>query len=59
MTSTGADYVFKPGYRLRPLSEVAAYIQANHHLPDIPSEAEVKAKGLRIDQMSADVLRCP
>jgi hypothetical protein len=32
-----SDYVFRPGYRLRPLSDVGAYIQTNGHLPDIPS----------------------
>ncbi len=43
VTNSGwSDYVFRPGYRLRPLSEVGAYIRAHHHLPDIPSEAEVK-----------------
>jgi hypothetical protein len=56
VTSTGADYVFRPGYRLQPLSEVAAYIQANHHLPDIPSEAEVKLQGMGVGAMEAKLL---
>ncbi|MGD0777470.1 MAG: hypothetical protein ABSC05_32150 [Candidatus Solibacter sp.] len=56
VTSTGADYVFQPGYRLQPLSEVAAYIQANHHLPGIPSEAEVKQKGMGVGEMEAKLL---
>jgi hypothetical protein len=51
-----ADYVFSPTYRLRPLSEVNAYIQANHHLPDVPSEAEVKEKGLSLNEMQAKLL---
>jgi hypothetical protein len=52
VTNTGwSDYVFRPGYRLRPLSEVNAYIQAHHHLPDIPSEAEVKAQGVSVGEM--------
>jgi hypothetical protein len=51
-----SDYVFQPGYRLQPLSEVNEYIQANHHLPDIPSEAEVKQKGLGLGQMQAKLL---
>src|SRR5208337_3101530 len=29
VSSTGADYVFKPDYRLSPLSEVATYIEQN------------------------------
>ncbi|MGA2501667.1 MAG: hypothetical protein ABSH20_28335 [Tepidisphaeraceae bacterium] len=56
MTSTGADYVFEPGYRLRPLSEVNAYIQANHHLPDIPSAEEVKQTGMGVGEMEAKLL---
>jgi hypothetical protein len=57
VTNTGwSDYVFQPGYRLRPLSEVGAYIQANHHLPDIPSEAEVKEKGVSVGEMQSKLL---
>jgi hypothetical protein len=51
-----SDYVFRPGYRLRPLSEVNAYIQAHHHLPDIPSETEVKAQGVSVGEMQAKLL---
>ena len=54
--STWPDYVFRPGYRLKPLSEVNAYIQQNHHLPDIPSEAEVKEKGVSVGEMQAKLL---
>jgi hypothetical protein len=56
VTSTGADYVFQPGYHLRPLSEVAKYIEANHHLPDIPSADEVKQKGMGVGEMEAKLL---
>jgi len=51
-----SDYVFQPGYRLRPLTEVADYIRANRHLPDIPSEAEVKEKGVSVGDMQAKLL---
>ena len=50
------DYVFQPGYRLRPLSEVNAFIQTNRHLPEIPSEAEVKEKGVSVGEMQAKLL---
>jgi hypothetical protein len=50
------DYVFRPGYHLRPLSEVSQYIQTNGHLPDIPTEAEVKAKGVSLGDMQAKLL---
>ena len=57
VTNTGwSDYVFQPGYRLRPLREIGAYIQANHHLPDIPSEAEVKEKGVSVGEMQSKLL---
>jgi hypothetical protein len=57
VVNTGwADYVFAPAYRLRPLREVAVYIQQNHHLPDIPSEAEVKEKGVSIGDMQSKLL---
>ncbi len=55
-TSLWSDYVFRPGYRLKPLSEVGAYIQENHHLPDMPSEAEVKEKGVNMGEMQAKLL---
>lgn len=51
-----ADYVFGPGYRVRPLTETAEYIKANHHLPDIPSAAEVKEKGLSVGDMESKLL---
>lgn len=57
VTITGwPDYVFRPGYRLRPLSEVSAYIQKHQHLPDIPTEAEVKEKGVSLGEMQAKLL---
>ena len=57
VTNNGwSDYVFQPSYRLRPLKEVASYIEANHHLPDIPSEAEVKEKGVSVADMQAKLL---
>jgi hypothetical protein len=51
-----SDYVFRPGYRLRPLSEVSAYIQANGHLPGIPTETEVKEKGVSLGEMQSKLL---
>ena len=57
VTNTGwPDYVFKPGYRLRPLGEVASYIRTHRHLPGIPSEAEVKEKGVSVGEMQARLL---
>jgi hypothetical protein len=56
VSQTGADYVFDPSYRLTPLSDVASYIKANHHLPDIPPAEEVKQKGVAVGEMEAKLL---
>jgi len=42
------DYVFKPQYNLLSLPEVKAYIDQNQHLPDMPSEQEVKDNGINL-----------
>jgi len=57
VTNTGwSDYVFKSGYRLRPLREIGEYIKGRHHLPDIPSEKEVRDKGINVGEMEAKLL---
>lgn len=52
LQSNWPDYVFKPTYYLRPLSDVKSYIDLNHHLPDMPSEKEVADKGLDLGEMN-------
>jgi hypothetical protein len=57
LVNTGwADYVFTADYRVKPLQEVAAFIERNHHLPGIPSEAEVKEKGVNLGEMQSKLL---
>lgn len=56
VSSTGADYVFQPNYPLRPLKDVAAFIEKNHHLPDIPSATEVQDKGMGLGEMQTKLL---
>ena len=51
-----SDYVFAPDYHLRSLKDTAAYIEQNHHLPDIPSAAEVKQKGVGVGEMESKLL---
>lgn len=48
-----ADYVFAPNYDLKPLDEVEEYIQANKHLPNIPSATELAKDGLNLGDMQA------
>lgn len=56
-TNTYADFVFKPGYKLASLSEVEAAIKTHGHLPDIPSEAEAKARGIDLAAMQVKLLQ--
>jgi hypothetical protein len=46
------DYVFKPAYTLPSLNEIKTYIDQNHHLPDMPSEAEVAKDGLNLGEIN-------
>ena len=59
LKSTGdwSDYVFDAGYRLKPLSEVAAYIKTNKHLPDVPSAEDVVREGIDMAKMDAKLLQ--
>jgi len=52
-----ADYVFADTYQLRPLSEVASYIEENHHLPDVPSAEEVAEHGYAQTEVNETLLR--
>lgn len=47
------DYVFKPTYLLRSLAEVNKYINKNHHLPEMPTEADVAKNGLNLGETNA------
>jgi hypothetical protein len=55
-TTGWSDYVFAPDYRLAPLSEVEAHIQAKGTLPGIPSAAEVAEHGVSVGDMQAKLL---
>lgn len=52
-----ADDVFEDGYRLKALSEVAAHIEAEGHLPDVPSAATVAEQGVSVGEMQSTLLR--
>jgi len=57
VTSTWADFVFEDNYKLPTLDEVEDFISKNKHLPGIPSEAEVKEKGVSIGSISSKLLQ--
>ena len=51
------DYVFEEDYKLASLEEVESYIKTNKHLMDIPSEAEVMAHGVSLNDMTKGLLK--
>lgn len=51
-----SDYVFEDDYKLKSLPETESFIKANKHLPDIPSEQEVKENGVNLGEMQAKLL---
>ncbi|WP_184550890.1 hypothetical protein [Mucilaginibacter sp. FT3.2] len=51
------DFVFRDDYRLPALADVKAFIDQNHHLPEIPSEAAVAKDGLNLGEMNKLLLK--
>jgi len=56
VTLTAPDYVFEPGYNMKSLEEVEAYVNQNYHLPGVPSRAEFKRDGIRLTELSFNLL---
>ncbi len=54
---TWSDFVFEDGYELISLEKVQKHIKEFGHLPGIPSEKEVTAKGIDLAQMDAKLLQ--
>jgi len=57
LKSNWPDYVFKPTYQLRPLTEVKEYIDQHQHLPEIPSADEIAKDGLNLGEMNKLLLK--
>jgi hypothetical protein len=51
------DYVFHDDYNLMPLYEVEKYVYCNKHLPDLPSETEIKDNGYNMVDMDGVLLK--
>lgn len=51
------DYVFEPDYDLLSLPDLQQFIDANGHLPDVPSAAEVAERGVALVEFSMILLR--
>ena len=52
-----SDDVFDDDYDLQSLTQVEAFIQANHHLPDVPDAEEVATNGIGLGHMQSTLLR--
>lgn len=46
-----ADYVFEENYELTPLAELETFIKENKHLPNVPSELDLKKSGIDMQEM--------
>lgn len=53
----GADHVFNEDYKLKPLSEIEAFVKGNKHLPDIPSEKQMQTEGLNVNEFQIKLLQ--
>jgi hypothetical protein len=51
------DYVFKPDYKLPNLIALKAYVDKNHHLPEIPSAEKMAKDGLNLGEMNTKLLK--
>jgi len=53
----GADFVFEADYQLPKLSEVESFIKENKHLPEIPSEKQMKEDGVSVNELQIKLLQ--
>jgi hypothetical protein len=51
------DYVFDPGYSLPTLESLQAFVNAHHHLPDVPPAEQIAKDGLGVGQLSMVLLK--
>lgn len=50
------DYVFDEKYALMSLKDLANFISINHHLPNMPTAAEVKANGMAMGELTMKIV---
>jgi hypothetical protein len=51
------DFVFDKNYKLTPLDQVEKFYMSNHHLPDVPSLAEIQQNGNNLGQTDVVLLQ--
>lgn len=54
---TWADYVFHDSFVLMPIATLDSFINAENHLPGIPSEKEVIENGLSVSEMQVSMMQ--
>jgi hypothetical protein len=52
-----SDFVFDKNYKLMSLEEVETFYSKNHHLPGVPTEADIKENGNNLGQTDAVLLQ--
>ncbi|PJJ83554.1 hypothetical protein [Mucilaginibacter auburnensis] len=56
VNTTGADYVFEPGYKLTDLGDVEAYVKKYRHLPKIQTAQQMESNGLELAEFNTKLL---
>jgi hypothetical protein len=51
------DYVFAKDYALMSLHDLKEFVREHNHLPDMPSETEVKQEGVNLNEMNKKLLQ--
>lgn len=52
LTGNWPDYVFENDYELMPLNQLEKIIKKNKHLPDFPTEIQIKNEGITVGNIS-------
>lgn len=53
----GPDYVFAKDYELETLSDLKIYLEANRHLPEVPSAEQMKNTGINVADINLLLLK--
>jgi hypothetical protein len=57
LTVPGPDYVFEKDYALPSLEWVKSYVNANKHLPEVPSAREMEKDGINVGEINMLMLK--
>lgn len=57
VNTTGADFVFEPGYQLPSLKEVENFVKANHHLQGIATAKKMQEEGVDLGDNQIKLLQ--